>query len=147
MNSQMASYSYPSKEDFHTFIQVLQEGNYSIKKYLPPINEQWYEVVSGCVEYVEHTSHYEELSFSEVCARLLYKVAKRHELGDGNKRSSVIAVYLLCLENDYYISSPAIVKQQAKRAAKTNGSMNVSTLRKRLALVLEKIMEKIPLKK
>lgn len=134
--------NYPSKEDFETFIDILQEGNYKIKKYLPPINKEWYEVVSGCVQYIEHTSHYEKLSFAEICARLLYKVAKRHELGDGNKRSSVMAVFLFCLVNDYHVYSPAIIKQLAKRAASTKGRMNEVTMRTRLAKVLRKIIKK-----
>jgi death-on-curing family protein len=134
--------SYPSKQDFQVFIKVLQEGNYPIKRYLPPIDKEWYEVVSSCVQYAEHTSHYEKLTFAETCARLLYKVAKRHELGDGNKRSSVMVVFLFCLVNDYHLYSPAIIKQLAKRAASTKGRMNETIIRKRLANVLKKVIKK-----
>ncbi len=135
---------YPTKRDFQIFIEVLREGDHPIKKYLPPINEGWYEAVSGCSEYVRHTSHYESLSFVETCAYLLYKVAKRHELGDGNKRSSVMAVFLLCLVNDYYILDPAIIKQQAKRVASTKGRHNERLLRKRVAVVLERHIIPMP---
>lgn len=139
----MAKYIYPSKTDLQNFIEILKEENYSVKKYLPPTSEKWYETVSNCIQYVESTSHYENLSFVEICARILYKVAKRHELGDGNKRSAVIAVYLFCILNDHYILKPLVIKQQAKRVATTKGRINETTMRKRIAKVLENILRKI----
>jgi prophage maintenance system killer protein len=136
----MAKYTYPTKGDFKNFIEILQEGNYPVKKNLPPISEKWFEIISSCVDYVGTTAHYEDLSLIEICSRLLYKVAKRHELGDGNKRSSVMAVYLFCVLNDYFIWKPAVIKQQAKRAAATKGRVNELVIRKRIATVLEKVI-------
>lgn len=132
----MAKFVYPDESDFRSFVGIIKASNFRIKKYLPPIDDKWYEVISECVQYVHTTEHYEDLSFIEVCARILYKVAKRHELGDGNKRSSVMAVYVFCLLNDYYINDPQTVKKQAKRVAATKGRLNEATMRKRIALVL-----------
>jgi prophage maintenance system killer protein len=134
---------YPTKKDFEVFVDVIKSGKYSVSKYLPPIHTRWYAVISDCIEYVEHTASYEELSFEEQCAKILYKVAKRHELGDGNKRSSVIAVYLFCLVNDRYIVDPSVIKKQAKRIASTKGRMNEAILRKRVATVLEKVIKDV----
>lgn len=136
---------WPRKAEFQDFIEVLQEGDYTVGKYLPRIDDNWYEVIASCVGYVAETSHYdEEATFMDICARLLYKIAKRHELGDGNKRSSVIALYLFCLINDYYIIDPAVIKQLAKRVASTKGRMNEALMRKRLVSVLEQTIEKAP---
>ena len=137
----MARFVYPDKGDFLIFIDLIRDSNYAVRRFLPPISEEWFELISNCVVYVEQTSSYENnLSFHEVCARILYKVAKRHELGDGNKRSSVMAVYLFCLLNDYSILKPEIIKQQAKRAAKSKGRMNEELMRGRIASVLEKVI-------
>lgn len=75
---------YPVESDFRLFVSILQNGNFHIKKYLPSIDEDWFKLICDCVNYVRDTSIYEEnLSIHEVTARLLYKVSKRHELGDG----------------------------------------------------------------
>lgn len=137
---QMAKFIYPTEEDFRIFITSLREDDWAIKKYLPPTTKQWFRLVPECIKYVEDTSHYENLSFSKICARILYKVAKRHELEDGNKRSAVIAVYLFCLLNDCHIDNPKVVKQQARRVAKTKGRINETIMRDRIAIVLRTVI-------
>ncbi len=130
----MAKLSYPAKKDFITFVSAIKDSNYSIKKYLPPITTKWYTLISECVDYVRDTSIYEEdLTAHDVMARILYKVAKRHELGDGNKRSAVISVYLFCLVNDYFVVDPKQLKKQAKRVASTKGRTNENIMKKRIA--------------
>ena len=136
----MLTVNYPNEAQLRLFATELKSGEYRVSKYLPPIDENWYATIGSCIAYVEQTAHYEDTTFMEVCARLLYKVAKRHELGDGNKRSSVIALYLFCLVNDYIILSPALIKKQAKRIAATKGRANEAMMRKRIALVLEEII-------
>lgn len=121
----MVKFIYPHLSEFKTFTLILKDNKFTIGKYLPPINEKWYKVVVACVEYVEHTSSYEEnKSIYEVTARILYKVAKKHELDDGNKRNAVICAYLFCLINNYAIISPEKLKLLAKGIAKTKGRMN-----------------------
>lgn len=130
--------SWPTESQLRGFIKALYENpSYTVSRYLPRIDDHWYESVMGCIQYVEHTSSYEdESSFIDICSRLLYKVAKRHELGDGNKRSSVMALYLFCILNDYFIVEPRIIKQQAKRIASTKGRDNEALMKRRVAAVL-----------
>jgi len=136
----MANIIYPNEDDFRVFIDILNKGNYTIKKYLPYIDDEWYKVVLSCVNYVKDTSRYENLDIYEVTSKILYKVSKKHELGDGNKRSGVISVVLFCLVNDFYIKNPAYLKNLAKRIAKTRGRINEDLLRERIAKCLKSTM-------
>lgn len=134
----MAKFIYPNEDDLKYFISLITGTGYRIEKYLPKVSNDWYTKVSECVQYVEHTSQYEgEQSIEEISARLLYKIAKRHELGDGNKRSAVISVFLLCLLNNYYTIDPAILKEQAKRVASTKGRTNEEAMKKKITEVLK----------
>jgi death-on-curing family protein len=130
---------YPTRRDFEIFVGIISEGEYSITKYLPYTNESWYVSVTECVQYVKDTSYYEKCSVFDVGARLLYKITKRHELGDGNKRSAVLSVYLFFLLNDYGISQPEYLKKLAKNVALSKGRQNEELLRRRLAAKLESI--------
>jgi len=73
-------------------------------------------------------------------ARILYKVVKLHELGDGNKRSAVISAYLFALVNDYIVTDAKVVKKQAKRIAATKGRLNENLIRKRVSKLLEGVV-------
>lgn len=139
----MERYTYPSLSDFRTFIHIISREEFAIAAYLPPITEQWYAMVSEITSYVEHTSTYEtDTDFYDCCARIMYKVAKRHELRDGNKRSSVICVYLFCIVNDYVIVHPELLKKLAKRVAKTKGRANEKMIRTRIAAMMRKEIRK-----
>ena len=130
-------FEYPSREDLQAFVQIISERKYRVSRYLPTVNEEWFDVVYDCIAYVQSTADYEtEQGFHDCCARLLYKIVKRHELGDGNKRSAVIAVFLFCLLNDYTVREPRILKEQARRVARTRGRTNEALLRTRVAQVL-----------
>lgn len=133
----MASFVNLTKRDLKTFIDIIQEGNYSIKKYLPSIDKNWYDMIHECVEYVHTTSRYEpNLSIFDISAKILYKVTKRHELGDGNKRSAVMATFCFCLVNGYMIEDPKVLKNQAKRIARTKGRLNEELMKKRISSIL-----------
>lgn len=137
----MGKFSYLTRENLKNFIEIIQEGDYKIKKYLPSIAEDWYTIVYDCIRYVEQTSHYENLnSLSEILSRLLYKIAKRHELGDGNKRSAVIVAYLTCVINDHIMMYPQKVKYLAKRISSTKGRLHEDIIRKRVAECLSDIV-------
>ncbi len=138
----MANFIYPNKKDLKQFIEIIREEKYDIEKYLPSTDEAWYKIISECIEYVEHTSQYDlhSATLHDASARLLYKVAKRHELGDGNKRSAVIVVYIFYILNDHFISSPQKLKVQAKRIASTKGRVHEDMMKKRIAESLAKIV-------
>ncbi len=139
----MAKIVYPEEEDFRVFIHLINTGRYRIKKYLPVVDDEWYRIMIDCVNYVSHTSQYENLTIHQVAANLLYKVAKRHELTDGNKRSGVMCVVLFGLVNDYGVTFPERLKCQAKRIASTKGRGNEDLMRRRVANSLETIMSPI----
>jgi len=135
---------YPQELDLRIFVEIITNKKYEVSKYLPAISEEWFKVVFNCINYVQTTSQYDTKNdFHSCCARLLYKVAKRHELSDGNKRSAVIAVYLFAILNDYNVSDPQELKVQARRAAKSKGRNNEDMLKRRIAEVLVDIIEKL----
>lgn len=139
----MGSVVYPTAQDFKNFVQIVQSGEYKIKKYLPSVSEEWFVYIAECIEYVQMTEKYEvSTDFHNICARILYKVAKKHELTDANKRTSVIAVYLFCLLNDYWITSPQELKNQARRIASSKGRNNEALMEKRVAMILREIIVK-----
>lgn len=128
---------YPDDDDFRIFIGVIKSDQYPISKYIPAIDNNWYKTICDCVDYVRNTAHYEQNAELQDCAaRMLYKVAKRHELGDGNKRSAIIAVYLFVMLNGYYCGDPAALKREAIRAARSKGRTNEEMIRKRIARVI-----------
>ncbi len=129
----MVNYIYPTEDDFRLFVKILQEGEYTINKYLPAISEDWFKSVSECTEYVRQTSSYTQHTFHEECARILYKVTKKHELADSNKRSALMSVILFCLVNDYRVENPDELKRQAQRIARTKGRNNEDVVRARVA--------------
>ena len=71
---------------------------------------------------------------------MLYKIAKKHDLGDGNKRSAVMCTFIFCFLNDYAVISPAKLKAEAKRIASTKGRKNEEIMKKRVAKNLESIL-------
>lgn len=140
----MDSFKYPNSDVLKFFILFIKESNFPIIEYLPHTNKEWFEVISGCIDYVHHISSYhEDSSIYEPSARILYKITKKHELGDGNKRSAVICVYLFCILNGYSITDPAKLKNLAKRIASTKGRINEETMKSRIAKSLENITEPI----
>src|SRR5665213_4418943 len=101
------SFVYPTRTDLEEFVRILQTNKFRVSKYLPHIDEEWFDIIDDCIRYTEHIAQYEgEKSFHDCCARLLYKVAKRHELHDGNKRSAVIAVFIFAIINDHAVITP-----------------------------------------
>jgi len=137
----MDNFIFPSKDNFKIFIEVVKETNHSIEKYLPPINADWYNIVSESIEYIQSTYLYEQnKNIHVVLSRILYKLAKKHELGDGNKRTTIIAVVLTSIINDYFVLSPEKLKYLVKRVAKTKGRINEEIIKNRIAKELEKII-------
>ncbi len=138
----MANLTYPSKDDLEAFVGIISSKKYRISKFLPHIDQHWFRIINDCIRYVEHTSHYlPNNNFHDCCARLLYKIAKRHELGDGNKRSAVITVYIFSVLNDHYVTDPVQLKEEALRAARSKGRENEELLKRRMTDVLNSIIK------
>lgn len=132
---------FPEEADLRLFVQLITSTRYKISRYVPATSDFWFETIFDCVSYIKSTAHYESDSdIYEVIARLLYKIVKRHELGDGNKRSAVIAVYLFCLLNDYAVTNARALKNEATRVARSRGRANENLIRKRIAKCLKKFV-------
>lgn len=139
------TFVYPTEEDLRIFTSILKTGKYKISKYLPHTDEEWITIINDAVRYVEHTSQYhDETSATVCCARLMYKIAKRHELHDGNKRSAVIVGYIFLILNDYGIKDAPTLKQEAIRAARSKGRGNEAMICKRIASSLDAVVVKLP---
>lgn len=138
--------TYPERTDLEVFVRIITDDKYTISAYLPKISKDWYEVVCDCLDYVRTTSAYtSSLNIHDCAARLLYKIAKRHELADGNKRSAVITVFLFYMLNDYVVQEPEKLKEEARRAARSRGRKNEDMIRRRISDVLSQVT--FPMKK
>lgn len=139
----MAKFSYPDKETLTFFIEIITNGDFTVSKYLPGIDEEWYRIIGNCIELLQIASKYTDLSIEAACAEMLYKVAKRHEFGDGNKRSAVITVFIFSYVNGFWVRDPKLLKLQAKIIASTKGRVKEEVIKQRVALRLKSTLMEI----
>ncbi len=132
---------YPTERDFRWFVGELQNEEYSISRFLPAVSDDWYVSVGECVGYLNATSRFSDNDVCQEASRILYKIVKKHDFVDSNKRSAVISVYLFCLLNGYAVLDPVHLKRQATRIAKTKGRKNEELMIRRVSVELKTILE------
>ncbi|MEX0910477.1 MAG: type II toxin-antitoxin system death-on-curing family toxin [Candidatus Paceibacterota bacterium] len=110
---------YPSLKSLKLWIGNLEGENPVLKLSLPTIDEQWYERVIDILDMVQMS--YYESNIHDKAAIIFYKIIKTHNYIDGNKRSSIIVVYLFYLINGYYIPKSASIRKLAKDIANSKG--------------------------
>ena len=84
---------------------------------LPAIDDGWYADIMDVVKRADHS--YAERDLHHRAAELFYNTIKGHNFIDGNKRSSIVLVYLFYILNRHYIVSKLDIRKLAKRAAKS----------------------------
>ena len=98
---------------------MLQEDDPVLKLALPLIDSEWYERIHEVVERVKMP--YSPSNLHHKAALLFYNINKAHSYIDGNKRSSIVILYLFYLINDRYIPASLNLKKLAKSVAKSKG--------------------------
>lgn len=111
---------YPSKHLLEHWVEILRKESTVIKISLPAIDEEWYEQMMRIVNRVQYAPQI--YSVHETGAQIFYNVIKSHEyLVDGNKRSSIVVVYLFYILNDMYILPSIQIHDLAIEVARSHG--------------------------
>lgn len=140
----MSKWIYPDKETLKWWGEYLEDPTIFLHEYLPLIDGEWVNTVSNTLELLKFDHYNDEIHHK--AAHVLYKVCKNHHFIDGNKRSSIIVLYLFCIVNGYMITcSPEEIKKLAKQTADINGSQNYESDIKNIQKILEGVI--VPISK
>lgn len=115
----MSEITYPHRSTLELWIQILTDEDNTFKLSLPSIDEGWYQCMMDVVQRCEYS--YSERELHLRAAELFYNTNKAHNFIDGNKRSSILIVYLFHIINDYEITSRLNIRDLAKKLAKSHG--------------------------
>lgn len=112
---------YPSQDLLEFWINLLKRDR-PLGLVLPQIDENWYLQVLEITERVQYS--YSSPELHQKAAELFYNICKAHAYIDGNKRSSIVVVYLFYILNDHFILNRLDVRQLAKSVARSKGRKN-----------------------
>lgn len=115
----MSDIRYPVRKDIEDWIEFLKETNKVFRLALPTTDEQWYACVLEVIERVRYS--YSPNTLHRRAAELFYNINKAHNYVDGNKRTSILIVYLFYVLNDRIIVKRADVRDLAKSVARSHG--------------------------
>ena len=116
MNQQI---EFPDRRQIEWWLNHLKSADPLLKLKLPHIDEKWYDDVCNIVMRLQFPFMTKDLH--ALAAHLFYNIDKRHDVIDGNKRSSIVMVYLFYLVNGHLLLKSAKVKELAKKLASSRG--------------------------
>ena len=124
----MNKIEYPDQETLNWWTRYIQEEpkNIFLKRYLPRTNKEWEQRIMSIISLVKMAQDhgYTAGDLHHIGAKIFYKINKAHGEIDGNKRSSIIVIYLFYLLNNYFIAKPEDMRVMAKLIAKSKGRRN-----------------------
>lgn len=113
---------YPSATVIKSWGELLIISGFA-PRYLPEISDVWSRQMEDCFQLVKLLPDHNDVATAG--ARLFYKIIKRHERVDGNKRSALICVYLFFLLNDCRLElNDDDLYHLAKRVARSKGKQD-----------------------
>lgn len=119
---------YPDKHLLEWWIKYLEENseNEFLIQYLPKTDNEWVDRVMGVLSLIQMNEErgYVPPELHHIAARIFYKINKSHNEIDGNKRSSIIVIYLFYLLNDFILLKSMDIGVMAKKIAKSKGRGN-----------------------
>lgn len=119
MNDEEEEIQYPSRRTIERWVEVLKQENNVFKVALPDTNNEWYGHILNVIERVK--SSYSPNTLHRRAAELFYNTNKAHNYIDGNKRTSIVIVYLFYIINDKIVMKDLDVRDLAKKVAKSHG--------------------------
>ncbi len=127
---------YPDQYFLDWWIEYIQEesSNIFLKKYLPKTDKEWVNRVLGVISHIKMQQEhgYIPTELHAIGSNIFYKINKAHNEIDGNKRSSIIVIYLYYLLNDYAILKAEDLRFMAKDIAKSKGRRNQNSWLKKI---------------
>ncbi|MEI7765654.1 MAG: type II toxin-antitoxin system death-on-curing family toxin [bacterium] len=131
---------YPDKDLIKYWIELLRSKNYTLKTRLPITDEEWFSIVEETIERIK--IQYIEGVHSKA-SHLFFYLNKNHNFIDGNKRTTIVVIYLFYLVNNYTIISSGRLEELAKKLAKSHGSRNKDDWMKKIEKELSYIAKPI----
>jgi death-on-curing family protein len=115
----MSEVVYPTRKILEFWIDLLSRENHILKISLQQTDTYWFDSMMNVIARVE--SSYSQPQLHIRGAELFYNTNKAHNFLDGNKRSSILIVYLFYIINGYRITSNLNIRTLAKELAKSHG--------------------------
>ncbi|MEK9201271.1 MAG: type II toxin-antitoxin system death-on-curing family toxin [Patescibacteria group bacterium] len=112
----MSDFYYPTRKVLEWWIQELGSADPILKVALPLVDSEWFDRILDILERAKLP--YEQCTLHRKAAIIFYNIAKAHEYVDGNKRSSIVILYLFYLTNSYYIPKSFKIKSWASELQK-----------------------------
>jgi death-on-curing family protein len=130
---------YPSRDILDWWVKYLEDeaNQSSLKKYLPVIDKGWIDNIAQIIELIQN-DYYQPQELHYKAALIFYKIIKNHSYIDSNKRSSIIAVYLFYIINNYVLLNTDGVRLLAIKVAKSKGRRNQPSWLKKISIFFEK---------
>jgi death-on-curing family protein len=116
--SESRKIEYPHPEILERWVIYLRGEGKNLKLSLPRIDAGWYKHAEDLFSRLAHPY---SADVHRKAAELFYNANKAHNVVDGNKRTSIILVYLFYVVNGYLIQPDLDIKSWAKRIAKSKG--------------------------
>lgn len=139
MNNEIIS--YPTTNQIELWVSILKDTNSELKLKLPITDSNWYQKVDDTIKRID-VSYISGLHCK--AAHLFYYLDKDHNFLDGNKRTSIMILYLFYLVNGYWITSPERMERLAKKVAASLGSRQKEEWMRKIEKELAYITAVIP---
>ena len=137
---------YPDKDIIDVWINFLKSENNILKTKLPITDENWYLQVIDTIERIKMPY---TVGIHMKTGHLLYYLDKNHNFLDGNKRTTIVIVYLFYFVNNYSVISQNRLLVLVKDVAKSHGARQkdywMAKIEKELSYIVksnEKIINK-----
>lgn len=114
----MSEVQYPNRDDLRWWVEDLSKGT-GLPLKLPNIDEEWYDLILDSIQRVHYSPESGDLN--RKAAQIFYNIAKGHNFVDGNKRSSIVVVYLFYLINDHIVRADMLIGDLARKVARSHG--------------------------
>ncbi len=114
---------YPTRPEIEEWATWVGNSG-SLYKYLPIVDARWAKIIEGEFQLTALSQDRNDaLRFS---ARLFYRIIKNHRFVDGNKRSSLVNVYLFLSMNGLELMiPPRLLYHLAKQVAGSDDDQEV----------------------
>ena len=140
MNEDDSEIIYPDKVLIEYWLEILRSENYTLKTKLPITDENWFLVVGDTIERIK--IKYIDGIHSKA-SHLFFYINKNHNFIDGNKRTTIVIIYLFYLVNEYTITSSNRLEELVKKLAKSHGARNKDDWMKKIEKELSYIAKPI----
>ncbi|MEI7688564.1 MAG: type II toxin-antitoxin system death-on-curing family toxin [Candidatus Nomurabacteria bacterium] len=130
---------YPKKSVIELWVKMLRSENPILNIRLPITDEKWLEEIVNTIERIKINYI---AGIHSKAGHLLFYLDKNHNFLDGNKRTTIIVVYLFYFINGFEVTSGNRFRDLVKKVARSHGSRNkddwMNKIKKELSYITKK---------